>query len=328
MGLGTDKIGGVTPSGERIRSRRAWALAATLGLFFVGCESGQIAAPVGTGVQWTRITNAATAYLAKYPDWRGNRIAFAYLNGTRANIATCGPDGSGLTYLSEGQKESQLEPRWVDDESLIYSHTDSASSSTKYDLWLRVLSTDEIRPLTQFPGNELSPAPRPGGTGVAYTEQTAKGRIVLIPDYTSATPERIYLTGSALDCGEPDWDTAGQRICFTADSASSYRHVWMVTLAPGDSTPVQLTSGPYIDGAPRFSPDGSRILFTSGTRTNRPGLWTIASSGTPGTLTAVAFDDVGAVLNTPCWSPDGSKIVTVSTGRGFGQALWVLSNLP
>ncbi|HEU4765545.1 MAG TPA: hypothetical protein VFT93_07840 [Candidatus Eisenbacteria bacterium] len=299
--------------------------AAALGLFLAGCDSGQIAAPVSTGVQWTRITNPATAKLAKYPDWRGNRIAFAYLTGTRVNIALCQPDGSGLTYLSEGASENQLQPRWADDSTLIYTLT--SSGTTSYDLWRRILTTDEIRQLTAFTGDELSPAPRPGTTGLAYTEQGAKGRIVLIPDYTESTPTRLYLTGTALDCGEPDWDPAGQRICFTADSTSSYRHVWMVTLAPGDSTPVQLTTGPYFDSAPRFSPDGSRILFASSKRTGRPGLWTIAPSAGMPSLRLVAFDDAGAVVATPCWSPDGTKVVTVSTGRG-DQALWLLSNLP
>jgi Tol biopolymer transport system component len=322
----TDKIGGVIPTHRHV-SRRAWALAATLGLFFVGCESGQIAAPVNYGVTWTRITNATSAHLAKYPTWSGDRIAFAYLDGTsNINIAYCRPDGSGLTYLSRGAAESQLEPRWINDSTLMYTLT--SQSSTKYDVWRRVITTDEIQQLTTFPGNELSPAPRPGSTGLVYTEEGQKGRIVLIPDYTSVTPEQLYITPATMDAGEADWDPAGQRICFSADSTTNYRHIWMVTLAPGDSTPVQLTTGPYFDTGPRFSPDGSRILFASNKRTNRPGLWTIAPSGNPATMSAVAFDDVGAVITTPAWSPDGTKIVVVSTGRGFGQALWVLSNLP
>lgn len=302
-------------------------MAALVGLALFGCDSAQVAAPTNIGVQWLRITDPATAYLSKYPDWRGNRIAFAYLNksNNHVNIALVDPDGKNLTYLSEGASENQLEPRWVDDSTLIYTLKESPSSATSFDLWMRTLSTDQIRQLTTFPGDELSPAPRPGTSGVAYTEQGAKGRIVLIPDYFTATPDRYYLTPPTLDCGEADWDPAGQRVCFTADSTSAYRHVWMVTLAPGDSTPVQITTGPYFDSAPRFSPDGSQILFVSPKRTGRPGVWSVEP--TSGHLRLIAFDDAGSTPATPAWSPDMSKVVVVSTARG-GQALWVVSNFP
>jgi len=314
----------VIPGTKRLWTRRAAALVAALSLTLVGCDSGQIAAPVNTGVQWSRITNPSTNPLASYPDWRGDRIAFSFSDGTHANIATCRPDGSDMTYLSKGASEDQLEARWADDSVLIY-RLRSSSSTTGYDLWLRNLATDEIRQLTAFAGSETSPAPRPGTTGLVYTQQQAKGRLVLIPDYTVATPEQIYLTGATQDCGEAAWDAAGQRICFTADS-STYRHVWMLTLAAGDSTPVQLTTGPYFDMTPRFSSDGTRILFASNKRTGRPGIWTISPSGAASSLKAVAFGDIGSVVATPCWSPDETRIVTVSTSGG--QALWVLSNLP
>lgn len=306
------------------RLRRGWALAATLGLLFVGCESSQVSAPVNYGVTWTRITSSADLFDVYFPDWRGNRIVLSHRIGSYRRLATIRPDGTDVTYISAGPTERFGPARWVDDSTIVFASDRDGS----FDLWLRVLATDQIQKLTAFPLNEFDPAPRPASTALAYTDSSEfNGRVTLIPDYLAATPEQIFLTPQGMKCGQVDWDPAGQRICFTADS-SGYRHVWMIHLAPGDSTPVKITAGPYVDSGPRFSPDGTRILFASDKRTGRPGAWAIAPSGDPGSLRALAFDDIGSVLDTPCWSPDGTEVVVSSNGRGFGRSLWRLSNLP
>lgn len=324
MGSGTDKLGNVTPFNRRLRAARSWTLAATLGLFVAGCETSQVSAPTNYGVTWTRITSSAGLFDPYFPDWRGNRIVLSYRVGSYRRLATMRPDGTDVTYLSAGSSERNGPARWVDDSTIVYA----SDRGGTFDLWLRVLSTDQIQQLTAFPGTEFDPALRPGTTALVYTDGSEfNGRVVLIPDYLAATPEQYFLTPVGLECGQVDWDPAGQRVCFTADSANA-RHVWMVTLAAGDSTPVKLTSGPFVDSGPRFSPDGTRLLFASDKRTGRPGVWTIAASGDPSTMRVVAFDDIGAISDTPCWSPSGTEVVVSSNGRGFGRCLWRLSNLP
>jgi hypothetical protein len=301
-------------------------LAITLGLFVVGCESGQIAAPQATGVVWTRITSSTDVREPYFPDWRGDQILFSYALPTgQRRLAIVHSDGTGLVLLSATSTERDSPGRWLTDTTLIYA----SNNSGNFDLWTRGMSDASITRLTSFPESEFDPAPRPGAPGVAYTESDEfRGRIVLIPDTAAVALERIYLTQASLLSGQPEWDPTGQRLCFTADSTGGFRHVWLVNLAAGDSTPVQLTTGPYVDSTPRFSPDGSRILFASNRRTNRPGVWTVSPAGEGAGLSLVAFDDANAVVDTPCWSPDATRIVVSSNGRGFGRSLWVLSNLP
>lgn len=329
MGAGADKMVRVIPGTKRTWTRRASALAAALGLFLVGCESGQVAAPVGTGVQWARITNPTDTPQPYFPDWRANRILFSYqATGGYRRLAIIDPDGANLVFLSAGDTTRDSPGRWVDDETVMFA-SNRSTQGTRFDLWTRNLVTDEIRQLTSFPQSEFDPAPRPGTTGLAYADGAEfTGRVALIPDYTAAVPELIYLTSSSLKAGQVEWDPTGQRICFTADSTGGSRHVWMITLAPGDSTPVQLTFGPYVDSAPRFSPDGTRILFASDKRTGRPGVWSIPPQGQAAGLRAVAFDDIGSLTDTPCWSPDGTRVIVSSQGHGFKRCLWLLSNLP
>jgi len=86
----------------------------------------------------------------------------------------------------------------------------------------------------------------------------------------------------------------------------------------------QLTQGESVS-EPRFSPDGTEILFASN-RGTRPGLWVVSPAGEGTFLRAIAYDD--SLPASPAWSPDGTKIVVSSTRLGFGRCLWVLSNVP
>lgn len=308
--------------------RRAPALLAALALLLAGCESGQVGSPVNTGVQWTRLTNPNDVNQPYFPDWRGNRILLSYAtsDGFR-RLAIMNDDGTNVAFLSAGSTERVSPGRWVDDSTIVFAS--NAGGAGGFNLWTRVLTTDQIRQLTSFSQDEFDPAPRPGTTGLVYADGSEfAGRIALIPDYFNvATPEVFYLTPASMKAGQADWDPSGNRICFTADSTGGSRHVWMITLAPGDSTPVQLTFGPYVDSCPRFSPDGTRILFASDKRTGRPGVWTIPPEGQAAGLTVVAFDDIGSFTDTPCWSPDGLEVVVSSRGKGFGRCLWRLSDL-
>jgi Tol biopolymer transport system component len=308
-------------------------LALALGLFLVGCESGQIAAPQGTGVVWTRITDPQTAFQATCPAWRDHRIVFQCLrpvsaSSARFRLAVVNDDGSNLVKLPiVATPYHDRSPRWVSDSTIIFS---TGLDSVASDLWYRDIGVGGAEKiLTQYVGGEWDPDPQPNGPGVVYTEgaNQVKGRIVLLPDTAAVSPAITYLTPPEIVAGEPNWNPAGNGVCFSADSADGSRHIWFRSIVP-DTAPIQLTTGPFQDYSPEFSPDGSKILFSSN-RTGRSGLWTVSPLGEGVSLKVVAFEDPGAVLYTPAWSPDGTRIVVSSSGRSGGSlSLWVLSNLP
>ena len=303
-----------------------------------GCDTGQIAMPVVTGVQWTRITDATATPNPYFPDWRGDSLTFLYFVASgpsqgRSRMVTSRPDGTSLVYILGGVSGSDdLTPRWVDDSTIVFCS--SRSAPQHMDIWYYTTTTQQLIHLADTPEQEWDAAPRPGQDGLVYTEGSirTKGRITLIPQAHAAPTERFYLTPSSLVASEPDWDPTGQMVCFSADSVSGAgpsavvtHHLFVVSLT--DTIPKQITTGPFHDHYPHFSPDGTRILFTSD-RTGRSGLWTIDPSGDQASIKLVVFEDAGKTLETTCWSPDGTKIIVTSDGHNYPRALWLLSNLP
>ena len=84
----------------------------------------------------------------------------------------------------------------------------------------------------------------------------------------------------------------------------------MTVPADGSAMPQVLTAGPYEASGIAWSPDGSRIAFTSGRHETwdldgAVDLWTIAAdgSGEPQRLT-----DTKSAYSAPSWSPDGTRL--------------------
>ena len=220
-------------------SGRLLPYAALLTVLFAhdGCDVAKVVVPLGAGnADWTRLTGAS-AQDAIYPDWRGDSIVYSGVVSGPARNALIRSDGTGQVDYPDTSR-SDLYPRWVSDNLIVFAAdlAPSGAPSRNYDLCYMSLSDAKVRRLTDFPGNEVSPAPRPGAPGLAYAEAgttTLNGRIVLIPD-TASVSVRRYLTPDTLKAGEPDWDPTGSRVCFSADGADGTRHIWLVTIGAGD----------------------------------------------------------------------------------------------
>jgi len=76
---------------------------------------------------------------------------------------------------------------------------------------------------------------------------------------------------------------------------------------------VQLTEPPFYPRNPRWSPDGTQILFTDNTHIGVDAIYVVSSQGgTPKRL----FPDTGGPQSIADWSPDGTKVV-YTTHPGF-----------
>ena len=72
----------------------------------------------------------------------------------------------------------------------------------------------------------------------------------------------------------------------------------------GASAAERITSGPAFDMQPRFSPDGTRIAFSS----DRDGLWNIWTIAADGKDAKQVSKEKRWFINSPTWGPDGNYI--------------------
>jgi Tol biopolymer transport system component len=106
----------------------------------------------------------------------------------------------------------------------------------------------------------------------------------------------------------------GKRIAFErADPQTQNRDIWLLEIASGKTT--RFTSDPAWEAFPTWSPDGSRIVFTS----NRGGnfdLYQKALNGAEnGTGTEELFYKSSDGKGLTSWSPDGRFLIYYSLGQ-------------
>jgi dipeptidyl aminopeptidase/acylaminoacyl peptidase len=111
--------------------------------------------------------------------------------------------------------------------------------------------------------------------------------------------------------GEPTVSPDGHTVAFTVTEIDGeddcYRSaIWTVPTVGG--RPRRLTMGIKRDSHPRWSPDGSRLLFLSDRDTDAPQLWVMPTDGGEARRVTDRDQDVSE----PVWSPDGSRIAFTS----------------
>ena len=111
---------------------------------------------------------------------------------------------------------------------------------------------------------------------------------------------------------QPDWARIGSRIAFSSNRSSPAKHqIWTVNADGSD--PRRLTTDDATHEAPRYSPDGSKILYLSNA-TGKRELWIMNADGTNQRALAL----IGLGISDPVWSPDGLQIAYVGCRRQLG----------
>lgn len=90
----------------------------------------------------------------------------------------------------------------------------------------------------------------------------------------------------------------------------------LYTLPIEGGTAVPLLTGPAFEAQPRFSPDGSEILFVSD-RSGGQNLWALRTDGSDTTQITKGND---FLYTSPDWAPDGEYIVASRTYSPLGGA--------
>jgi dipeptidyl aminopeptidase/acylaminoacyl peptidase len=112
---------------------------------------------------------------------------------------------------------------------------------------------------------------------------------------------------------EAVWSADGQRIAFVVDFVfDNTRNQEIFVMNADGSGVTNLTNAPGNDWQPAWSPDGTRIAFTSA-RGGSHALWTMNADGSDQVRLRPGGEE-------PAWSPDGSKIAFT-----YSSDLYVIS---
>jgi Tol biopolymer transport system component len=133
--------------------------------------------------------------------------------------------------------------------------------------------------------------------------------------------ERTPLDPASLTAGRLGPVTQGSHGVRSCDVSPDGRWVAFHTSIPQEDLFIvrpdgsglrQLTNDAFRDRYPRWSPDGSRLIFQSD-RSGRSEIWSIRADGSalePVTRTS------GSSLSYPVWSPDGRRLAFAVTAQG------------
>lgn len=187
-----------------------------------------------------------------------------------------------------------------------------------------------VTALTGEGQDNTAPVWSPNGQKIAFVSQRDGNRDIYVMDAECLTEVStcdqnvVNVTRHPADDWTPAWSPDGQRLVFSSIRAGNWEifAVEVACMADPESCPdqtTQITSDGNANILPVWSPDGSRIAFSS----KASGNWDIYTMNNSGSAVRQITTDPANDLS-PAWSPDGKQIA-FETNRDGNVEVYVMS---
>jgi Tol biopolymer transport system component len=286
--------------------------------------------------------------LFKIPATGGSPVAITKLDPARKEVShrfpTMLPDGEHFLYASLPGKNGRFdifagslkddsreligamdnapvygEPGW------LVSSRQGVLSAQAFDARTRKLSGDPVS-LGDEPGAILDPAFSFTAGPSASLSQTG-ALVYFAPPSVNTTPVWVDTTGQVvgrLDVPPGHYSGVmlspdGRTAALTRATSPSESGIWLADVARGGASPF--STGHGLNSSPVWSPDGTRVVFSS----DRDGPFSIYSRsvGDAAPETLLYKSDV-QFKNAASWSPDGKWITVTQLDQDTAQNVWIL----
>jgi TolB protein len=232
-----------------------------------------------------------------------------------SEIATQLTDGAGYDY----------QPDWSPDgKSVVYV----SYQKDAMELWLMDLATGKYVQLTNSSAVNVEPRWSPDGKKIVWVSTQYNRRFhVFMADVKNGTLENIVrLTGetksllpryyySAYDMEiNPVWTRDGKEILFVSNRGHIHGTggFWLMKAEPGAEAREIHYEETSWKARPDFSPDGSRMVYSSYLGRQSQNLWVLPARG--GDAFPISYGDWDQT--NVRWSPDGKRIAFISNQSG------------
>ena len=237
----------------------------------------------GSGV--VNLTNTPDV-MESDPAWSadGSRIAYTLTDYTGDDIWVMNSDGSGQTRLTT-DPGTEWGADWSPDGTKIAFVRDTPGNTitNQNDIWMMDADGSNEINLTHRDEEESQPAFSPDGTRIAFSA-ARDGDMQIVTMDPNGENEQLLTTEPNQYDWAPDWSPDGSMLVWmTQYNCCS---PWEIhTMNADGSGQANFTNHPRDDDYPTWSPDGTKISFTS----NRDGDTDVYSMPAPQPATASSF---------------------------------------
>ncbi len=256
-----------------------------------------------------QLTHPEDAYFHRLPSWSPDGATVAFVKdaggGSSSELWLVGAQGGEARQLtSEPDGIYSTEPAWwPDSTSIVYASNRGGTRN----IWRIPVGGGEPERLTAGAGADGFPQVSPQGHAILFATVSSRTGLFVRP--LAGGEPRLILADSIGQPWGPDFSPDGRFLAYTRiDNAGP----WEIHIVPVEGgTPRRLDTETRSDLWPRWSPDGTRIVYCTFSKGDDDIYVVPAAGGAARRLTEGGGDDWW-----PAWSPDGQWILFSRTHEG------------